>query len=264
MKVCASCGYENDLTRIFCQNCGERLEVSDAISDTTPAPATPYRYGDKAQRKARKKPGFGRLTVTLVREVIGLAILAALLAALLQATRAPDAIPPPQTAKAALTSLLAADIQAARENPYPRSVDVTWEQANTFLASRLTALEGTSNVLRARFERAYIRGEGGEVVLGVEQRLGHWPVYLQLTFQIQSSSQGTTAQPIAGQMGRLPVPKFLLHYFVRTFQDVMDALKAPTSWISTATGVTLTPEGAKLLWPGNGSGNGSGDGKVEP
>lgn len=262
MKVCSSCGFENDPTRIFCQNCGERLEVSDVSSDATPAPATPYRYGDKSRKKAHKKPGFARLTVTLVREVIGLAILAALMAALLQALRAPDAIPPPQTAKTALTSLLAADIQAARENPYPRSVDVTWEQANTFLASRLTALEGTTNVLRARFERAYILGEGDEVVLGVEQRLSHWPVYLQLTFQIQSSSQGTTAQPVAGQMGRLPAPRFLLHYFVRTFQDVMDALKTPTSWISSATEVTLTPEGAKFLWPGNGNGNGNG--KVEP
>ncbi len=251
MNNCNTCGFENDPTRVFCQNCGARLEITEKTDAPSAPPPPVYRYGREAQgAKTVKKAGLGRLVLTLIREVLGIAILAVMAAALIQALRPPNDIPDVFQSKPTLASMLAADIQVARESPYPRTLHISMTQANTFLATRLRGLDGQAGFLSARFERAYVHAANGALTLGTEQHLRTWPIYLQLGLRISSAPSGSTVEVISGTIGRLPIPHPLLPYFVRSFQGIFDGLQTPLSWLATASEITISPEGASVLWGG--------------
>lgn len=243
---CGQCAFENDLSRKFCQNCGTRLEVNPT-QEAAPAAATPVRKSRGS--KAPKRASHGALRI-LLGMLIRTAILAALIAAAIQAARTPDAIPPALPARPQLASLLAADIQAAKESAYPRTVEITSEAANNFLANRIQGFREAGGGLRATFERAYVIPKNGTVVLGVEQRLRNYPIYLQLFAEPISEENLTQVRLIGGSIGRLAIPGKLAPLFARSFSGVLDNLEAPLGWFSSATSVQIAETGATVSWPG--------------
>ena len=258
---CGACGHHNDPTRVFCQNCGVRLDKSaevevgeDGAVSETPAgtpPPSPIQYRAEYQTLPQKKKGTGALKMVwiIARELAVTAALAFVLACLVQMLRAPTGIPPATAPVESSASFLAADLQAARENPYPRSVVVTANQANNFLAARLSP--GTSEGWPpVTFARAFVVPGNGDVIFRVQQAYLGLPVYLSLTLVPEHSNGGTTAKIIAGKIGRLPVPDFLLPKFAASFDPTFGALRGPADWFGSAESIVVTPEGATINWRG--------------
>jgi len=248
MSKCTSCGFENDSTRVFCQNCGERLEREGGDK----APVQPHRYTDHSATPAPAKNGLLLLIGALFKDLFRLALLAAMAAALVQMIRIPDDVPPVIVARAPSASILAADIQTAVESPFPRSLDISQEAVNNFLASRVVGDEG-SQTWRAKFARAYVVIRTGEMSLGIEQTIKNYPLYLQLRLEPRSSAEKATLEMVGGSIGRLPVPHFLLPYFAKPFEPVLASLAGQTRWFEKAEKFTFTPEVATVLWPANSS-----------
>jgi hypothetical protein len=248
-RACGQYGFENDETRVFCQNCGARLQEGSvraapaARNLSAPARRAP-------QRKNKPKGGAFLLLAVMVREVLFTAILAAILAVLVQSVRAPDNIPPALPEIPAMASLLAADIQAAKESVYPRSLTIEPEAANNFLATRVKGAGAGGSKLRARLVRAYVIPRNNALTLGVEQSLAGHSIYLQLDYRIAEGTDGTSAVLTGGSLGRLPVPGFLAPLYSRSFAAVLDALSHPASWFSNASSVEISPSGAQVRWSG--------------
>ncbi len=248
MNTCGSCGFENDPTRVFCQNCGAKLEAApQAPSRQSPQP---YRYTDRSTAPVRRQGSLALLGGALIREILLIGVLAALAAALLLTVMSPDGIPESTVGRASVASVLAADIQAARENVYPRSMEITQADANNFLVSRVTSAGEGGGVLSARFERAFVVFGNATLTLGVQQNVRQLPVFLQLEFRPVSKPPGTTLQLTGGSIGRLRVPGIVLPFFAKTFVPVTDALTAPLEWFGAANEVVLAPGVATARWPG--------------
>ena len=87
---CTQCGHENDLTRAFCQNCGARLEFS---AEDHPNSIRPLKVpAGIRQRDRPASAGFASVVFWLIRRILSTAILAALLAVVIQMARQPDGI----------------------------------------------------------------------------------------------------------------------------------------------------------------------------
>ena len=248
--TCGQCGHNNDDTRVFCQNCGARLEV-ESVAPAARNLAAPARRNATA-RKAPRGGGVALLGA-LVREVFFTAILAVILAALIQAVRMPDDVPPALPAVPSSASFLAADIQAARDSIYPRSLNIDADAANNYLAARVMGADTGGSLFRAQMVRAYIVPGVNAFTLGVEQNLSGHPIHLRLVYSVESQDGGTAAVLTGGSMGRLPVPKFLVPLYSRSFAGVLEALSHPASWFATASTVKIEPSGAFVRWPGSGA-----------
>jgi hypothetical protein len=246
MISCSSCSYENDDTRVFCKNCGLRLIVA---GEAVPA-AQQSRDVRTRLREAPARRKFPLLAFLqgCIREVVLTGLFAFVLAVLVQAIRPPEDVPMPVEPRPASASLLAAEIQAATSNAFPRSVAISAEAANNFLACRVSGGQEEPGFFRARLARAYMAMGEGTATLGVEQRLGTLPVYLHLGFRPVSAQAG--AELVNGGIGRLPIPKPLLPYFANSFTPVLDALSAPIEWLSTASSVVISGGEATVGWPG--------------
>jgi len=249
MSKCTSCGFENDSTRVFCQNCGERLEKVEGAQ----APVQPHRYTDRSAQPVRQRGGLLMLISALFKDLVRLALVAAIAAALVQMIRTPDDLPAVVDPRAPSASILAADIQAAVESPYPRSLEISQEAANNFLAARVEGASGNPQAWRAVFSRAYVVMQTGNMTLGIEQKIKNHPVYLQLRLEPRENAGKATLEPVGGSIGRLPLPDFLVPYLVKPFEPVITAISGQLRWFEKAEKVTLTPGMATVQWPANSS-----------
>lgn len=254
--ACPSCGFANEENRVFCQNCGTRLEVSAKPGDPPAAESAPSRptsspYGRTRpplqERQKSHAPHSG--IVGLLFGFLRTMVLAALVAVAVQIFRPPDAVPAPGQVSEPLASRLAADLHAARENNYPRTVELPIADANNFLAARIT---GGTGALGARLARCYVAPEGALTRFGVEQHVANYPVYLELAIEPAQSGGVTTAKVVRGSVGRLPIPAPLLPFFSKSFAPVLESLRGPRGWLEAATSITTSPDGWVIQWPGTG------------
>jgi len=261
---CSQCSHENDATRVFCQNCGMRLERPEGtqatISGNTPVMG----------RAVPPKKGFSLALGTLLgglrgnflrllRTILTTAILAAVLAALIQMSRKPDGIPAAEPANEAQATKLFQGIKAFAETVYPRALDVSQAQANNYLAARIVpdaAAEGGS-VLSARFERAFVVIGQGELQFFVQQKLFGWPVFIYLIAKPEpgqdevSGAATTTLRVTGGGIGRIRFESRLAPILEKNLASVMALTADATGILQRAGSVTFTPGVAKLSWSGS-------------
>jgi hypothetical protein len=139
------------------------------------------------------------------------------------------------------------------ESPYPRSLEISQEAANNFLAARVEGAPGNPQAWRAVFSRAYVVMQTGNMTLGIEQIIKNHPVYLQLRLEPRENAGKATLEPVGGSIGRLPLPDFLVPYLVKPFEPVITAISGQLRWFEKAEKVTLAPGMATVQWPANSS-----------
>ncbi len=254
--VCDHCGFHNDLTRVFCHNCGSRLtsppvEVADKDA---PAPAA----GATVPGRVQAPPAIGASRVAgssgpppgtparsalgkFVRGVIGTAIFAAIIAAMIQMARKPENIPPAESVNLGMADGVASAIESASKTG--SGLVFNQAQINNFLVARVQAVEdGTQGAFQPKFVRAFVRLGNGDYRLYIEETVLGWPVYLCLAQVPAGSAQGLTKQDVGGWIGRLPIHPMLLPVVQRLVNPVgASALQAAPDF-TKAISVSVTPQ----------------------
>ncbi len=243
---CGQCGHENDLTRVFCQNCGTRLERPEPTPEgpsITPVPI-------KRQTKARGPSGMAMLGQAF-KGVAYLVFLGALLAVLIQVGRRPDGLPEESPVNEASATALFESVRAFASSPFRRTLDLKQEQINNYLASRLSADDSAGAPPGAQFARAFVVLDDGTFRFFVERRYLGFPVYFQVECEPVAGPEGATVVVRKGAIGRLSLPSFLLRLVqARAIQPTVDALAEPLEVLGRADRVTVQPGFVRVGWPG--------------
>ncbi len=250
---CAQCGFENDLSRVFCQNCGAKLTRPEGAGrpNAAGAPAAVARPG-----AARKRRGMGlalSVGVTL-RQIVFTAITGAILASMIQMVRAPDGIPSPDVPNEKAARALFTEITGAAAAPYLKLVEITPAAANNYLASRLVPSNemGGSAFIPARFSRAFVVPREGVFHFVVQQNvLGH-PIYTYLIEKPIVNPSGMASQAVGGGVGKMPLDPRLVPVLKLAIGPVSSAIGDILALLASADGVTITPKSAKVSWRGTG------------
>lgn len=251
MIKCSQCGHENDLTRVFCQNCGSRLERPEGTQATI-AGTSPVMGRSAPKKKRGIFGGEGGVVWALVRIVRGLlstAVLAALLAALIVMSRPPDGIPAAGTANPTQATQLFQSLKAFSDTLYPRAIDVTQAQANNYLAARLQAPAGSGG-FRPTFQRAFVVMGEGEMKFYVEQEFLGFPVYMALTV-VSDAGAAEKVRVTGASVGRLKLPEQLAPFMQKNLQSVIDSVSDATEVLTKTSSITFSPGAAKLSWQGS-------------
>jgi len=244
---CGQCGHENDLTRVFCQNCGVRLERppgdDPTISGPTKVPTERHFRGRAATA------GFAVAVFGFIRKIVSTAILAALLAVVIQMARQPDGIPPAQPANEVQAGQLLQALQTFSGSTYARTMDVSQAQANNYLASSIVPDTATNGKLfRADFSRAFVVIKSGELEFFVEQRFYGWPIYMCLTTAPATSGGKLSLRVTGGGVGRMPLNTRLIPLLEGIMRPVVSSTSEAATVLETADEVVFTPSVAKLSW----------------
>jgi hypothetical protein len=247
---CGQCGHDNDLTRVFCQNCGTRLERGDQ----TPVAAGPSVTPVPVKRKSKSQgPSAIAMIGQLLRAIVSIAFFGAVLALFIQLGRAPEGIPAASTTidEAAASGLYDA-LKAVTVSPFRRPpMEIKQEQINNYLASRLTSASSSGPSLGAQFVRVFVVLNDGSFQFYVERKYLGLSVYFRIDCEPLSSQEGASAIVKGGAIGHVPLHPVILRLVqARVITPAVDALSEQLDILRKADDVKIKQGAAFIGWPG--------------
>jgi putative FmdB family regulatory protein len=259
MKICTACKTQNDDTRVFCLNCGQRLPSSEpgspaflpAVSAGASAPPLPGKDTTK-KSTLQKLPKPRRSVLGLLWSLLLLGILAALGFSIYLVGQPPDEIAPPVSKDAVPSQTLAAFFKKASI-----STDGVWmggeESINRFLSENVKLAPVASPLgLHTEFKRCYVELHDGRLDFVMEQSLERHPLYFTLVLEPYSDAGRLKVRYVGASLGRLPVPAPLVPLLIGLWKPCFDSLGAIMDTLESASAATVSPKNLVVRWSGNG------------
>ena len=241
---CTGCGHDNDPTRVYCHNCGIKLERGGA----TTAPVTGFTHPtDVGKIKRPRAPlPWGKYFAALVKFFLLVVVVAVLATALIP----PRDVPAPLPSDMALAERLSRLASDSSQAGSPRSFAVSAADAGRWFAS-MVKFAPTENRFQLDPERVYaVQGDGSIRVGLVASFLGVVRVYFVGDYAPVPSAGGYGLRPLRYYIGRLSLPVALGWPVERQMAALGDSLSGPLAPLANASFIGVTPDELTLRWAG--------------
>jgi len=239
--VCPECQRQNEPERIYCHDCGARLDRS-ALAKVAPKAEDPK----QTQRRLRQMLDPGRVKMRLLFFKISKLILgAAAAAALIQMLRAPEV---PERVKNIELQQINLDMENTIATRSTAPLQFGETQVNNYLVNVVKNKHAPlSKVLE--FERALVNFDEGVCRITVERSLLGFSIFHAISYNVTMQNGTVTAFPTGGSIGLLPIHSMIMKYGDILFSDlwaVLDREKKLVSKFGTMEfhpkAVVLTPK----------------------
>lgn len=239
---CASCGYENDPTRVYCHNCAGRLERGPAV----PPPPTGYTHPTDAvsRRSRRSSIAWGSYFGFLVKLSVLGGLVTVLVLALWPPRNLPPTVEPDKDLAARLSGLLrdASSAGSARSFAVPAADVQRWLVTSTQLGS-------SAGLLSLDPQRVYVVLGDGIVRVGLQAKVsGVADLYFEGDFAAVSEGSGYRLRPLRYSVGRLLLPLAVSWPVASQMEVLGEALATPLAQLSKASYVGVSPDAVTLRW----------------
>lgn len=226
--ICVECRHENEAERIFCHNCGERLDRSAASATTKVEDPTETH---RRLQKMMQGPSRTRHNFFVACKLI---LAAAATAGLLQMLLPPDF---PATVKVSAPVQLDIELESAALKP--AVLNLSQQDINAYLTYRLAGKKKALNKPFLDFERAAVVFREGECVVGWQRSVFGYSIYSQSAFRLNVSGGKISAVNNGGWIGRLPIHPAIMQYADIIFADLWTALDRERRLLSKMGAVTF-------------------------
>jgi len=233
--VCPECRRENEPERIYCHDCGARLDRSGLAK-------APQKEDDSSATQRRVKAMFdprGALLKKRFFDTSKLVLGALAVAAIVQMVRSPDL---PEKPKAPMTPVqISLDLENAAMTPGSPQLRYADEQLNQYLGyslkSKQTVLSSYLN-----FERAVVAFEQDLCRLTVERSISGFSVYTTTAFHATLQDGTLTVKNRGGAIGRMPVHPMLMQYSEVLFSDLAKVHERERKSVAKLAGIEFQPK----------------------
>lgn len=238
--ICPECRHENEPERIYCHDCGAKLDRSKLSKD---APKEEQPEDTHKRLKSMFNPQGVKLRQNFF--LISKVVLGALVtAAVIQMLLTP--VLPPRTKGVGLASQVGMDLENAARTPGAAPLVYSEEQVNAYLGnvlkSKQAALSGWM-----KFERAVFRFDENLCRVTVERSLFGQSVYSGAAYSVALQNGALVAQTRAGSIGRLPIHPQLMQFAGSMFSSVWAALDRERKSLGKMGAVELHPQSVTVV-----------------
>jgi hypothetical protein len=213
--LCPECQHENESERVYCHDCGARLDRSAVIPTKEPPNDT---------RKRVKKmfdPQRARIRA-LFFKTSKMILCAGALAMVVQMALPPDVPPPTKTLM--LASQVRLDMESAITRHQPPQLDFNEDQVNAYLASALKTKQAALNKPFLDFKRAVAAFHEDMFMITVERSAFGYSIFSSSGYSVRLAEGKLAVTPKAGYIGRLPLHPQIMQVAGIIFADVWSAL----------------------------------------
>ena len=259
MKICTACNTENDDTRVFCLECGQRLPQSvpgspAASTQKAPGASAPALSSARSVKKPlpRKSTAPIGTWVSLFFNLLFWAVLAGLVFGIYLVSQAPGVIRPAVEKDAAASAALASFFRKASTTPGGAWMG-SEESINRFLLEnvKLVPVAGPLGI-HTEFKRCFVKLGEGNLDFVMEQSLEGYPLYFSLQLQPYTQDGDLKVRMTGATLGRLPVPAPVVPFILGIWQPCFDSLGAIVDSLDTANSASVSPKSLVVRWPGKG------------
>jgi len=238
--ICPECRRENESERIYCHDCGARL-------DRTALAKAPPKGEDAKETQRRLKTMLDpqRAKMRLVFFKTSKMILGALVtAAIVQMILPPDAPPRPKTGE--FPPQINLDLENAALNHGTAPWQYTEAQVNAFLGGALRSKQAAlSSVLQ--FERAFVNLDENVCRVTAQRSLFGFSFYTSTLAKVSLQDGKLAVSILGGSIGRMPVHPFIMKYADPLFSDLWAALDREKKAVSKMDSIELHPQAVVLI-----------------
>lgn len=239
--VCPECRRENEPERIYCHDCGARLDRS-ALAKIGPK-------GEDAKethRRLRSLLDPQRAKMRLMFFKISKMVLGAFAtAALIQMLLPPDV--PPRAKSGEFPPQINLDLENAAMNHGVQPMQYTEAQVNAYLGSALRSKQAALSKL-LQFERAIVNFDESVCRVTAERSLFGFSLFTATSSKVTLENGTLRASNNGGSIGRLPVHPALMKFADPIFGDLWTALDRERKSVAKMSAIEFHPQ-AVILTP---------------
>ena len=218
--TCGGCGYANEPERVYCHNCGSKLDRSLLPRQDEGQKKESL---EKTRKRVRKMTnpdgnGVGREVKAFFKTIIWAAVVAALILFVLPPNEIPEKNPTDLP-----TRILSSELTDAVESPQPRSLQLSEADVNAHLKQSLK--KATGGLPGVKFERAFVKFEPNVCRITMEQSLLGYSLYSSSAYSLAVQGDKLVPTTVGGNFGRLAVHPKLMEYADYAFKNLWTALK---------------------------------------
>jgi hypothetical protein len=204
--ICPECRYENETERIYCHDCGARLDRSGLLAKETGNRESAADTQRRLKQMWDPKRGRAkRLTVKGAKFLAGAMACAAVILMLLQ----PEL--PPEAKGDLSTPLISMDLLSAVSNRQATPLIYTQDQVNSYLASSLRRKDAPSRSSLLPVRRVLVRFQEGLCTVAIERQLiGKFLLASESSYRVRMENGKILAETTGGSIGRMPIHPMLL------------------------------------------------------
>ena len=232
--VCPECQRQNEPERIYCHDCGARLDRS-ALAKVAPKGED----AKETRRRLRKMLDPGRLKMRVMFFKISKLILGACaLAALIQMLLSPDV---PERVKSIELQQINLDLENGSTGRGTASLQYTDAQVNAFLVNVLKSKQAALSKL-LQFERALVNFDEGVCRITAERSLLGFSIFHSISYNVTLQNGTLTASNNGGSIGRMPIHPMIMKFGDILFTDLWTALDREKKSVSKMDAIEFHPK----------------------
>jgi hypothetical protein len=239
--TCKQCNYANEPERVYCHNCGAKLDRS--LLPKEPAKNT-KETAEQSRKRVRKlvNPTRGFFT-NWHRGLLNVLASAISVAAVIQMVRPPAGIPPVPTKDDLLNSPeIISNLQELQMSPTPQARQLTEPMINLYLANAVKTTGDTSEDY-FKFDRCFANLGKDVIRITTEESAWGYPVYAGASYKLSIAGGKLVATNVGGNVGRLPVHPMIMEYCGFAFDQLWAALAREKALLDNMQSVTVQPGG---------------------
>ncbi|MFN2622507.1 MAG: hypothetical protein ABR611_06645 [Chthoniobacterales bacterium] len=237
--VCPECRRENEPERIYCHDCGARLDRT-ALAKIAPKGEDVK----ETQKRLRTMLDPQRAKIRHLFFKTSKVILGALAtAAVIQMILPPDLPPRPKTGD--FPPQINLDLENAVLNHSTAPLQYTEAQVNAYLGSALRSKQAALSKL-LQFERAIVKFDENVCAITAERSLFGFSLFTTTSSKVSLQNGTLSAANNGGSIGRLPVHPMLMKYADPLFTDLWTALDRERKAVAKMGAIEFRPQAVVL------------------
>jgi hypothetical protein len=232
--ICPECRRDNEAERIYCHDCGARLDRSALAGRATGKRETSAELHKRMRGMFSQRGVRARLLFFKIAKVTLLAGAAAAVVVILIPPDVPSAVKfegfPPQ---------INLNLETLTESRQPRSIQFSEEGVNAYLATALKRKKEKLNYPLINFERAIVAFTEGNCRVTIERSIFGYSIFTSGDFAVQIGAGKVTASPKSGAIGRMPIDPSVMSYASFLFSDAVAAMDREHKLLNKAGSIQL-------------------------
>jgi len=243
--VCDGCGFENEPQRIYCHNCGNKLDRSKL-----PPPSEKKADNIEDYKKRQSRTIAAANTKRFITSLIKLPIYAAITASLILIFKPPSILPEmPNEDELLDAPMLSLDLQEILDSPETRQVAYSEKQVNGYLARQIHSdkyKESTTTL-----DATMVGFTPGEVRIIMRLKVFTVPIYVETTRQVGVKEGKVSGNTVGAKFGSLTLPLIVANPLTDgLFSKLWEALKQDARLIGQLRSIAI--EEKQVVFTGGG------------
>ena len=217
--TCPECRRDNEAERIYCHDCGARLDRS-ALANRKSAKAE---TAEDLHKRMRGMFSQRRLRAKLFCFKTVKVILAACVAAAILEILIPPAVPPVVKSET-LPPQINLSLEDLTESKQPKALQISENDANAYLANVIKHKKEKLNHPLLAFERAILGFSEGNCRVTIERSIFGYSIFSSGDYDVQITNGKVVATPKSAAIGRMAIHPSALPYTGFLFSDAAAVL----------------------------------------